>query len=165
MDWNGRILHVVEEERVMKVIFLDVDGVLNNVESITKGVHLLPEKVLLINDICEATSADIVISSAWRHQFTQRVMIALLRVAGLHRGEVVGMTGNDPDGFRGKEIEAWLCVHYEHKVEKYVILDDSSDMLEKQKPYFVRTDGCIGLMPEQVDEAIEILGGEDGKAA
>ena len=45
-----------------KVLFLDIDGVLNTIASMAEGVELVPEKVIHIRDICEATQSKIVIS-------------------------------------------------------------------------------------------------------
>ena len=50
----------------MRIVFLDIDGVLNNKASFANGIEIIPEKVLLVNEICGITGAKIVLSSAWR---------------------------------------------------------------------------------------------------
>ncbi len=54
-----------------KVIFLDVDGVLNDesMESFNKKIYVEEVRVKRLRDIVEATQADIVMSSSWRHYF------------------------------------------------------------------------------------------------
>jgi hypothetical protein len=47
----------------VKVIFLDVDGVLNGHES---QWRVIPECVRLLNEIVERTGAKLVLSSSWR---------------------------------------------------------------------------------------------------
>ena len=55
-----------------------------------------------------------------------------------------------------KEIDKWLSEHPE--VDKYVILDDDTDMLPKQISFFVKTNPYEdGLNVECKDKAIEIL--------
>ena len=46
-----------------KIIFLDFDGVITNYES---GFRLNPEKLMLLEQIIDATDCGLVISSAWR---------------------------------------------------------------------------------------------------
>ena len=82
-------------------------------------------------------------------------------------GEVIDITTNNPkfDFHRGKEIDLYLSEH--PKVSKYVIIDDDTDMMEYQMPFFVRTsdnpdhsdslDIGYGLTSECAQQAIEIL--------
>lgn len=126
----------------MKVLFLDVDGVLNSHRSaIAFGAmpwaHELPDvskfdhiAVRLIRGIAETAGAGIVLSSAWRQCDNWRDL-----------GPALGLniTDRTPSllGPRGKEIAAWLANHPE--VERYAIVDDDGDMLPEQMPYFVHT--------------------------
>jgi len=95
----------------MKVIFLDIDGVLNTWSFIAK----LPssasyqdaidrEAVSRLNRLVEATGAKVVISSSWRRIHTPADMQKLLDHQGF-RGEVIDRTGTfwePPDGHFGK---------------------------------------------------------------
>jgi hypothetical protein len=56
---------------------------------------------------------------------------------------------------RGDEIAKWIKDN--NFKGRYVILDDMSDMLDEQRPYFVRTDSWTGLSESDVEKAIEIL--------
>ncbi len=87
----------------MKVIFLDIDGVMNDEDTIMKIIHEHPEvhneddpsieHLNVLKEIVDATGADIVLSSAWRIGLnpTARVMDALAKV-GLYLRSVT------PDG-------------------------------------------------------------------
>lgn len=56
----------------------------------------------------------------------------------------------------GSEIQEWLDKQTEPY--RYVILDDDSDMLDWQLPYFIQTDWLKwGLSDEDVEQAIHIL--------
>jgi hypothetical protein len=54
------------------------------------------------------------------------------------------------------QIDEWLANHPEY-VDKYIIVDDDSDMLPHQKPFFVKTDGREGFCFAQYERAVEIL--------
>jgi len=136
----------------MKVIFLDIDGVLNNHASLCEGVHLLPEKCLLIEDLCEHTGAQVVVSSTWRIGTDIKELKHILWRSGL--SNVLDKTPTS-NGIRGGEIESWLKEHPE--VEAYVIIDDDSDFLDYQKPYHIHTDMRTGLCRKHIKEAIKIL--------
>lgn len=77
-----------------------------------------------------------------------------MRFVGLKR-PYYGITPYDKSRHRGTEIQTWLD-DYGSNV-KYVILDDDSDMLEHQLPYFIKVDPYYGLTKEIADKIIEIL--------
>lgn len=158
----------------MKVIFLDIDGVLNVCYPEYDGYGSLfhPEFVKSLEDIIIATDAKLVISSSWRYSGLDK-MRAMWKDRNLP-GEIIDIT---PDGWilykqglipqdydRGHEIKYWL----EHnEVENYVIIDDDTDMLSEQLSHFVRTannrhhknsvDLGYGLTEECAIKAIKIL--------
>lgn len=117
----------------MKVIFLDIDGVLNSVESamVYKSYQRLnPVCVGLLERLVENTGAKIVISSSWRigHENLDSLRENLRR-AGLTEPllrEIIDRTAAHANGHRGDEVGAWLNEHI-GEVEAYVILDDDSD--------------------------------------
>lgn len=152
----------------MKIIFLDVDGVLNNELFYTTVNHpkaetmeefnlqqFDPRCVKLLNDITDKTSANIVVSSSWR---TDPDIIDILQKAGI-TGNIIGttpklyFTSNIEYKYsvpRGCEIKAWLELNKEKLGDKmskvqYVILDDDSDMLYWQREHFFLVDGYAGL--------------------
>ncbi len=155
----------------MKVIFLDIDGVLNvycqsrDEYGCNFHQHFIDNLATLIN----VTQAKIVISSTWRLSG-----LSVMQEMWKHRnlpGEVIDITPNLTYGVnlntstpRGKEIQQWLD---NNPTTHYVILDDDTDMLEHQLPHFVRTsdnkhhtdyvDVGYGLTIECTQEAIKIL--------
>ena len=126
-----------------KIIFLDIDGVLNvlSQEFDDYGQLFNPIFVKNLADIIEKTNAKLVISSTWRFSGREFIM-NMWRHRNLP-GEVIGVT---PDlGFndyivRGDEIKAWLDKNID-MVETYCIIDDDEDMLPEQMNNFVKTSG------------------------
>ena len=56
----------------MKVIFLDVDGVLIHDESLDGiNLHIDEEKIKILKEIVEKTDSKIVLSSAWRKEYNR----------------------------------------------------------------------------------------------
>jgi hypothetical protein len=133
------------------VLFLDVDGVLNR--SGASREHLFLDKVALLREIVETTNGAIVVSSTWRR--LRNRMFELWAALGPDMKE--RWLGNTPilsGQPRGNEIQAWLDAHPE--VERFVILDDDSDMGELM-PHLVRTHCFTGLTPELANEVRERL--------
>lgn len=152
----------------MRLIFLDVDGVLNSVSFwITRYVRgqsqIDPEAVAYLNELTDQTGANLVISSAWRHRGIKE-MRRILKANGV-RASVVGLTpslehkdSGSPlwiSPGRGIEIAAWLQAS-KRAVESFVILDDDNDMGDLL-PRLVRTDYHIGLTPTDAMKARDML--------
>lgn len=156
-----------------KIIFLDIDGVLNSdmwLRSLTPenwpASHIDPEAVAVLNQIICRTEAKCVISSAWRKQYSLDYIKKALSDAGF-TGEIVGQT---PDFFalrhqrtskaytRGDEIQAWID-QQDNKPEAFLILDDCEDMAHLTG-HLIKTDGVFGLLPEHVKDAVIMLGCE-----
>jgi len=160
----------------MKVIFLDIDGVLN-VASKNRdefGQIFTERFVNNLSFIIACTKAKIVISSTWRYRGDQ-FLIDLWKNRGLP-GEIIGRTigyfnpeyyelFGEKEVVRGEEIKHWL--ENNSNIESYVILDDDSDMLPEQKYNFVQTSNNInhndcadigyGLTKICAEKAIRIL--------
>lgn len=151
----------------MKVIFLDIDGVLNHqkhyewlmttdeptpLQRVYPYSEFNPKSCQLLNEIIKETGAQIVVSSSWRLDGEVRLN-SLFKHFGLPR--IYGIT---PclNTARGVEIGAWLVAHPE--VDGYVILDDDEDMNDEQKPFFIKTNPYGSGLNEDVKErAIQIL--------
>lgn len=155
----------------MKVIFLDVDGVLNcqKTEAKCRGfIGVDSKKVKLLKKIVDATDAKIVLSSSWKigwwkyHKEDQdqegHYLDQKLKREGLR---IIDKT-TDPDcERRGEGILNWLD---DHIVESFVILDDEVFDYEQcnimdrlVKTSFYDDDG--GLQERHVEQAINILRG------
>ena len=149
-------------KRLMKALFLDIDGVLNHLNSPKRnGIWVIdPENVKHLNSIC-ASIPDliIVLSSTWRFPHAKgRVDINKeLKDAGYTGPEITEMTTlSTRDAFRGQEIQAWLDEHPE--VDSFIILDDDSDMLHLE-PRLIQTDFYKGpgLQAHHSEKAIDML--------
>lgn len=160
-----------------KIIFLDIDGVLNVIPPDYDqfgGIfhdHLVDNLGLIIKE----TGAQIVISSTWRFDGLER-MKQMWHFRNLP-GEVIDITPDCHDLVnkgrfehfehvdRGHEIDYWLEGRTD--IESYVIIDDDNDFLPHQRDSFVRTANninhtdCIdigyGLTKECARKAISIL--------
>lgn len=160
----------------MKVIFLDIDGVLNNgahwknivkkKKPYTQVSQNLLNKLLVI---IEATGAKLVISSSWRG-YQLNYMIEDFEVCK-SKNElkqitkyIVGITPHSNERHRGKEIKWFIenqddCLYYKLvdqklDIDDYVIIDDDSDMLDEQKPHFFQTKYWRGLTMWEVKKII-----------
>lgn len=145
----------------MKVIFLDIDGVLNVISQghDNHGALFHPHLVDNLRSVIDSTGAKIVVSSTWRTRGLEK-MREMWKDRGLP-GDIIGVTpdcsqllDNGTCEFldlveRGHEIQDWLKEHPE--VINYVIFDDDNDMLESQRKRFVRTSNNINH-PDCVDD-------------
>ena len=122
------------------------------------GYEIDPLKVILIDRVCEQTDTDIVISSAWRCLMPIMALEYVLRCTGLRHPRILGVTPDIGDFRRGAEVKAYLESQTLISVVKYAIVDDNDGFLDEQRPYFVKTDGKLGVTPKDADRLIEILG-------
>jgi hypothetical protein len=145
-----------------KVIFLDFDGVLNNIKSLKMNIDLIPEKILMIKELVDHSGADIVISSSWRLWHTQDQIKNLLAKNTEWDADdipIIGFTPvtDDEEICRGNQIQSYID---DNNVKNYVIIDDRDDMLEHQFPSFVNTNEKFGITFTDLKKAKRILGGK-----
>ena len=140
----------------LRVVFLDIDGVLNDHSRVIESYcGIQPELVRRLNRITDATEAVLVISSAWRYMIYGHAMSLLgfqymLMTHGV-KANIVGITARDEEVHeREEQIADYIT---KNKITKYVVLDN----LPLQIPNLVKTDGNVGLTDEHVQKAIEIL--------
>lgn len=172
----------------MRVIFLDMDGVMNSSaffrgrddrenslqEMLGEGklgfgaAQIDPAAVSILNKIVEDADAHVVISSSWRHIWTHREIAEMLASRGFeHPDRVIDVT---PQGFgnRGEEVRAWLELDGERRtvdpgrspVTSYVIIDDVDQFAGETREHLVRTDPQRGLSPADASHALGILAQE-----
>jgi len=115
----------------VRVLFLDVDGVLNRTgfhpgESLGLRSWIEPELATRLSDVLRVTGAEIVLASDWRHDRELQHLRDELRAAGVE-GSLRGVTPVLGGQARWREIEAWMI---EHDVgpDAIVIVDDGYDM-------------------------------------
>lgn len=166
-----------------KIIFLDIDGVLNPIHYMNCMYKLWKASYneikshdeygqLFLNHNCEAlkkiideTDAKLVISSTWRMSGMTE-MVNLWKHRNL-AGQIIGITPTEMDVVnsgstrfyddvcRGAEIDLWMKrIAYKGT---YVIIDDTPDMLKTQQDFFIKTNPYIGLTFKDADKAIKIL--------
>jgi hypothetical protein len=147
----------------MKVIFLDIDGVLTTTMWSSNYSEFNP---VCTNGLLKLLDADpslrLVISSVWRLgsapgsalDETTRLYKELNRYGLIEKLHEDWRTISNHDWIRGQEIEEWLS---RHEVENYLILDDDSDMLDDQKEHHVCTSTTNGLLLEHLDKSLEVL--------
>lgn len=164
-----------------KIIFLDIDGVLNSTKTFKENrgyekayntlikqcndssklkflrdeqlLSIDMNKVYLIKEITELTAAKIVISSSWRIHNLYPLIEEFLINQGL---PIIGTTKRMSG--RGEEISSYVR---ENNIKNYIIIDDSifPDFTEEQKYNLVWTNFYDeGLTEECVNEAVLKLG-------
>lgn len=152
----------------MKIIFLDVDGVLNSDEYMHRVIHsnitgvereIDIEKVRLLKQAVNKTGAKIVMTSSIRHTQLGGKVIELLQREGM----VVDKTPFMNEA-RGEEIKAWIREN--GNVEDFVILDDEvfksyDDTLMAKLIKISDGNGRNfgeGLLPKDASEIVKRLG-------
>jgi hypothetical protein len=139
----------------MKILFLDIDGVLNR--ALVGALRVEPECVANLNALlARVPSAVIVISSTWRQAWPLPTIALDLAAAGFaHSHAIIGATPVRYDRPRAEEIKLWLA--QVPRVERFAIVDDYGDA--EIMDHFVRTDPKVGLTAADVERVVEILNG------
>ena len=110
----------------MKVIFLDIDGVLNSRKTLNarKFPYAIDQELLTrLLQLLEQTGASVVLSSTWRYD------PAGIFSAKHHGVPFIDITPDMPDEPRCKEILEWLRHHPE--VTRFIVIDDEDDELDE----------------------------------
>jgi predicted phosphatase len=160
-----------------RLIFLDVDGVLNSHHFLKAQSERLsrestlrtwddrdedmidPAAVKLLAELVQRSGAFLVLSSSWR--ITRRLSHMRELLAGKGFPAPVPFIDKTPSTQkqRGYDIQAWLDSELAQGrlwPDGMVILDDSSDMVHLE-PWLVRTEYPKGLQAEHVEKALEVL--------
>lgn len=133
----------------MRIIFLDIDGVLNCKE--TPNPHGFPyiiDPSLLANleELLKRTGAKVVLSSSWR---TDPVGVLAAKHYGI---PFVDLCPDVLEASRCEEMLTWLSAH--HEVTRYVVIDDESDCLD-DLPLF-QPSNKTGLTMDMVEGSSDI---------
>lgn len=141
----------------MKIIFLDIDGVLNNCQAISV-FHESSTKSLcieILNFIIQETGSKVIIISSWKDNFDfQNTIKPMLYKRGIMPESIIGCT--EKDVVKELGIMKYLA---ENSVDNFVIVDDAlecadSDLVAR----YVQTNTHTGLVPEDIDKIINVLG-------
>ena len=173
----------LENKEIMtKVIFLDIDGVLNSnfwnadhQREISDGKYIDTEKVKLLSELVKKSGASIILHSGWRFWFgvdlkplrpEAEYLTSLLVKEGI---SVAGMTPNLTteeirrskrfSKVKADEILTWLKDHPD--TERWVVLDNLELHNNSVAKCQVMTDAEQGLTEVDVENALKILSGED----
>ena len=154
----------------MKVIFLDIDGVLNSriydrKRNWNENTDIDETRLPVLKSIVDRTEAVIVLSSTWRTHWDKDP--ALCGEDGEYINKTLAKYGLEiysktPDyglcGERKDEITGWLTSAKE-EIESFVILDDYAFGWDELFDNFVKTNPNfgLGLEEEHAGKAIKIL--------
>lgn len=155
----------------MRVIFLDIDGVLNSSayrrQKLCQGdysVTIEPQQLKRLKRLVVKTDAAIVLISSWRKYWIREGSIDGVgkRLESAFASEGLSITDKTPvieNGSRSLEIEQWL--KGKGYIEQYVILDDNDFLWSKMlRSHWVCCSGETGLTDHLVEVAERILTGE-----
>lgn len=139
-----------------KIIFLDIDGVLNTKDWVEKKTSWVDEnKVRLLASLCDITGAKIVLSTSWREILLEPDVIgeesAFFKAVQLFKEynlEILGMTPKLET--REQEIMAYIT---SNNIRSWVVFDDKDLKIQN----LVRTDNTIGLTVEDCEKGMSIL--------
>lgn len=147
------------------IIFLDMDGVLNNTRMDWESHKARAESPYIVDDenldklerLVLVLDAQVVISSTWRILCSKDFMAQRL-------GEIVGAALHDDwrtkrlNGIRGLEVQEWLERNLGRNYwnsNDFLILDDDSDFLWHQP--LIRIDHGTGLTDRDVERALSLF--------
>ncbi len=152
----------------MKIIFLDIDGVLNSrrydAQRTQTDGNIDPACLTLLASLVKRTGARIVLTSSWRTHWdpcgngSDAVGRSLAQIFSENGTPLFSKTPVRHAMSRSLEIAAWMALRDD--IEAFVILDDMRFGWGRLEPFLVRTDyniGC-GLGASHVDRAAAILG-------
>ena len=149
----------------MKILFLDIDGVLNSRQYDRQKAqddgNIDPTRLKLVAEILAQTGARVVLTSTWRLHWcpdgasTDGIGRELQAFFASHGVELYDKTPILGD--RAKEVGAWLDAHPE--VTHFAILDDIKFGWGELDSHVIKTDYLIGrgLMEKHVSAAIALL--------
>ena len=154
-----------------KLLFLDVDGVLNSETFIRayclvhgerswRSESLDSAAVRRLNEVIQATGAQIVVSSTWRIGRSVEELQELLHGKGIV-GEIVGKTPrlyrlpSGEERVRGHEIHEYIRT-LSVPPSGIAIVDDDSDMAH-MLPYLVQTSWVTGILDSHISKLVTML--------
>lgn len=138
-----------------KILFLDIDGVLNNVKD-NRGMN--PELIKKLRRIIDNTNCDIVITSDWR-RYGIGPDSPIQKQFIINGGDdiinyIIDKTSDDNSG-RGYQINKWIL---DNKFTgSFAILDDIDWDMGNMNDHLIHIDGRYGLSDSDVDKAIKLL--------
>lgn len=137
---------------MMRVLFLDIDGVLNLFPSGASKDALAQLKRIVAETRCV-----VVLSSDWRlYGDLAQVEEDMRTRLGYDGPPLYGCTPDLQGPGRGLEIAAWLAMQPE-VVQGWAVVDDRADEMDYVRHRFVQTVPSLGLDEVAADRLIELL--------
>lgn len=161
----------------MKLIFLDVDGVLNSTETDVRApsgvIGVEDDKLLRLKQIVDQTGAKVVLTSTWKTDYYPGQPLEdmpsdgqyLLKKLQEHKIPLIGKTEDPAWHRRGRGILDFIN-HFPQNVESFVILDDERFDFEYEgiddkhiKTFFTKrtVQTLLGLQDYHIEKAVSIL--------
>lgn len=163
---------------VNKIIFLDIDGVLNSdiwnarhEKEISDGILIDEEKIKLLAILVKQTKAKIILHSGWRTWFSDDLIplrIEAEKLIEMLAEEGLNLAGITPDLtteeirqtrrfslVKAREILLWLKEHKD--ATEWVVLDDLDLHNVQVEKHQVKTNKVTGLTFDDVMQAERIL--------
>lgn len=170
----------------MKVIFLDIDGVLNTTETFIKRIENYERtgslnleidefRLEYLKSIIDSTGAKIVLSSTWRRYFTKNNELvmpitekgkALYNLFSKYGIDIYDITVINVQS-RENQVKEWLSNR--DNVESFIIIDDEpnrfKDLLDKliktsrvkDNQILTNMDDCVGLCEHHIELSKNML--------
>ena len=135
----------------MKVIFLDIDGVLNT----NSDREISNDKLKLLSELVSKTGADVVLSSSWRNWWNNPKInipgsfITNWKNQFLDNNISITLT-TELECPKNLSIEKFII---QHDVKRYVVLDDEPIDIAN----LVQTNGDVGLTQSDCQKASQLL--------
>ena len=135
----------------MKVIFLDIDGVLNT----NSDKEISTDKLKLLSELVSKTGADVVLSSSWRNWWNNPKtnipgsFIAKWKKQFLDNNLSITLT-TELECPKNLSIEKFII---RHDVKCFIVLDDEPIDISN----LVQTNGDVGLTQSDCQRAAHLL--------
>lgn len=148
-----------------KVLFLDIDGVLNGGRAYSGWPLALiePDCVKHLNSVVQRSQCKLVLSSSWRYMVNPDAMTVkgfgyMLKSHGVV-GELIGVTclDHECDG-RGEQIKRWVD---EHQPKVFAVVDDIRSGMDAIADRMVKTDCGVGMTAHDAECLVKLLGEVD----
>ena len=146
-------------DNVDRVIFMDVDGVLNDHRWChIGGCQIKPECVECFQHLIKQSQAKCVLISSWRSK-VKRGIVTLKGMEWMFKthGLVIDLIDvlppyeNHDHNARSEAVMKWI---ESHKPKSYVVIDNA----DLTVPNFIKTHSGKGIEPHHVSRALELLG-------
>ena len=146
----------------MKIVFLDIDGVLLPLPSngeLDPSPEPSKDAILCLNLLVHSSGAKVVVTSTWRHDRTVEKLNSLLRSWGYVYGVHDKTHSIKGDEDRAADIVHWIK-HADESVGAFVVIDDAQQDLAILAKHLVRPKPDVGLQLHDVLAATKILNEE-----